>query len=88
MEQDKSPEVDPRALAKARGKTHVEPPPISTKAGGVYIPPARLRQMQGDIKDKESEAYQRMTWEALKKSIHGFVNKVNVGNIAMLIPGE
>lgn len=49
---------------------------ISTRSGGVYIPPARLRMLQAQIEDKESEAYQRMTWEALKKSINGLINKV------------
>ena len=32
-----------------------------------------------------SLAYQRMSWEALKKSINGLINKVNVSNIAMII---
>ena len=35
--------------------------------------------------DKSSKEYQRMTWEALKKSINGLVNKVNVSNIANII---
>lgn len=32
-----------------------------------------------------SLAYQRMSWEALKKSINGLINKVNVSNIANII---
>ena len=28
-----------------------------------------------------SEAFQRLSWEALKKSINGLINKVNVSNI-------
>ena len=28
-----------------------------------------------------SEQYQRLSWEALKKSINGLINKVNVSNI-------
>lgn len=28
-----------------------------------------------------SAAYQRIAWEALKKSIHGLTNKINVDNI-------
>lgn len=28
-----------------------------------------------------SVAYQRVAWEALKKSLHGMINKVNVGNL-------
>jgi len=58
---------------------------ILTRTGGAYIPPARLRQMQESITDKSSAAYQRMAWEALKKSINGLVNKVNVANIANIV---
>ena len=32
--------------------------------------------MQEGIKDKNSMAYQRIAWEALKKSVNGLVNKV------------
>ncbi|EDV26964.1 uncharacterized protein TRIADDRAFT_23262 [Trichoplax adhaerens] len=53
--------------------------------GGAYIPPARLRMMQEQITDKSSENYQRLSWEALKKSINGLVNKVNVGNMSDII---
>eukprot|EP00795_Rhopilema_esculentum_P013655 gene13655-4555_t len=58
---------------------------ILTRTGGAYIPPARLRLMQESIKDKSSVEYQRMAWEALKKSINGLVNKINVANIANII---
>ncbi|VDD81918.1 unnamed protein product [Mesocestoides corti] len=58
---------------------------IFGKTGGAYIPPARLRQMQAKITDKSSDAYQRIAWEALKKSIHGLINKVNVSNIAQVV---
>ena len=53
-----------------------EQDPLLTRTGGAYIPPARLRMMQEAITDKASAAYQRLTWEALKKSINGLVNKV------------
>jgi pre-mRNA-splicing factor CWC22 len=47
------------------------------KRGGVYIPPFRLKRMIQDAKeDKGSEQYQRMMWEALRKSVNGVVNKV------------
>uniref|UniRef100_A0A4W4EGM9 Pre-mRNA-splicing factor CWC22 homolog n=1 Tax=Electrophorus electricus TaxID=8005 RepID=A0A4W4EGM9_ELEEL len=59
--------------------------PILTRTGGAYIPPARLRMMQAQISDKSSLAFQRMSWEALKKSINGLVNKVNVSNIGNII---
>lgn len=67
----------------------VEPPKVkkdllTSKTGGAYIPPAKLRMMQAEINDKSSEAYQRISWEALKKSIHGFINKINVDNIGIV----
>ena len=57
------------------------------KAGGAYIPPFRLEQMQAEMQDKSSPEFQRMTWEALKKTINGLVNKVTRGNISGLPPG-
>lgn len=59
---------------------------LDARSGGVYIPPARLRALQASITDKDSEQYQRMAWEALKKSINGLVNKVNVANIKNIVP--
>ena len=58
---------------------------LTTKTGGAYIPPAKLRLMQKNITDKSSEAYQRLAWEALKKSINGLINKVNSPNIAVIV---
>lgn len=40
--------------------------------------------MQAQITDKSSAAFQRIAWEALKKSIHGHINKVNVDNIGII----
>ncbi|EDW90284.1 pre-mRNA-splicing factor CWC22 homolog [Drosophila yakuba] len=57
---------------------------LTSRTGGAYIPPAKLRMMQSQITDKASAAYQRIAWEALKKSIHGYINKVNVTNIAII----
>ncbi|KAF2692059.1 MIF4G-domain-containing protein [Lentithecium fluviatile CBS 122367] len=57
-----------------------------TRAGGAYIPPARLRAMQAAITDKSSPEFQRMAWEALKKSIQGMINKCNVANIKQIVP--
>ncbi|KAH8880724.1 MIF4G-domain-containing protein [Thozetella sp. PMI_491] len=56
------------------------------RSGGTYIPPARLRALQAQITDKKSKEYQRMAWEALKKSIKGLINKINVSNIKHIIP--
>lgn len=57
---------------------------LTSKTGGAYIPPAKLRMMQAEITDKSSAAYQRIAWEALKKSIHGYINKVNTSNIGII----
>jgi pre-mRNA-splicing factor CWC22 len=55
------------------------------KAGGAYIPPFRLKQMMQEAQDKSSAEYQRMTWEGLKKSINGLVNKVTKTNITSIV---
>merc|ERR1719335_1282702 len=55
------------------------------RAGGVYIPPFKLARLQEEIEDKTSPEFQRQAWEALRKSINGLVNKVNVGNIKNLV---
>jgi len=55
------------------------------RSGGVYVPPFKLARMQKEIEDKTSAEYQRQTWEALRKSINGLVNKVNVGNIKNIV---
>ena len=59
---------------------------LNMRSGGTYIPPARLRALQSHITDKNSKEYQRMAWEALKKSINGLINKVNVSNIKFIVP--
>ncbi|KAH9918401.1 MIF4G-domain-containing protein [Epithele typhae] len=59
----------------------------NSRSGGVYMPPARLRAMQEEAgKDKTSAEYQRLSWDALRKSITGIVNRVNVANIKMVVP--
>ncbi|KAL9107671.1 MAG: hypothetical protein Q9227_007478 [Pyrenula ochraceoflavens] len=70
-----------QALAKAEYEKL-----LTMRSGGTYIPPARLRALQAHIVDKTSKEYQRMAWEALKKSINGLINKVNVGNLRHVIP--
>lgn len=59
---------------------------LNMRSGGTYIPPARLRALQSQVTDKSSKEYQRMAWEALKKSINGLINKVNVSNIKFIVP--
>jgi len=55
------------------------------RSGGVYIPPFKMARLQKEIEDKTSPEYQRQAWEALRKSINGLVNKVNVSNIKNLV---
>ncbi|KAF8968251.1 armadillo-type protein [Flammula alnicola] len=60
---------------------------LNTRSGGVYMPPARLRAMQeAASSDKSSPEYQRLSWDALRKSITGIVNRVNIANIKMIVP--
>lgn len=60
---------------------------ISTKSGGVYMPPARLRALQAAAsEDKASPEYQRLSWDALRKSLTGIVNRVNITNIKNVVP--
>lgn len=58
---------------------------LTARSGGVYVPPARLRALQASVQDKTSKEYQRMAWEALKKSINGLVNKATAGNMRSII---
>jgi pre-mRNA-splicing factor CWC22 len=63
---------------------------LNARSGGVYVPPARLRALQAQFTDKNTKEYQRMAWEALKKSINGLINKVHsyfrVSNIRLILP--
>ncbi|XP_066136866.1 pre-mRNA-splicing factor CWC22 homolog [Saccopteryx bilineata] len=86
----KSPEPSVTQSSSAQDEPTVkkkkdELDPLLTRTGGAYIPPAKLRMMQEQITDKNSLAYQRMSWEALKKSINGLINKVNISNIGIII---
>ncbi|KAI6009429.1 hypothetical protein F5J12DRAFT_823556 [Pisolithus orientalis] len=59
----------------------------NSRSGGVYVPPARLRAMQAAAAtDKSSQEYQRLSWDALRKSITGIVNRVNIANIKQVVP--
>ena len=59
----------------------------SSRSGGVYMPPARLRALQAAAaQDRSSAEYQRLSWDALRKSITGIVNRINVSNIKHVVP--
>ena len=57
--------------------------PDGTRAGGLYVPPQRLKRLSYDPK---SAQFQRQTWEALKKSLNGLINKLSEQNIKNIIP--
>lgn len=60
---------------------------LGTRSGGVYVPPARLHALRAAAaKDKTSPEYQRLAWDALRKSITGIVNRVNITNIKNIVP--
>lgn len=60
---------------------------VGSRSGGVYMPPARLRALQAAASgDKASAEYQRLSWDALRKSITGIVNRVNIANIKLVVP--
>jgi pre-mRNA-splicing factor CWC22 len=62
--------------------------PVGGRTGGVYIPPFKLAMMQrarGET-DKSTPENQKLSWEALRKSINGLINKVNVTNIKHIVP--
>ncbi|KAJ7584937.1 armadillo-type protein [Mycena floridula] len=60
---------------------------VGSRSGGVYMPPARLRALQAAASsDKTTPEYQRLSWDALRKSITGIVNRVNIVNIKQVVP--
>lgn len=83
-EGEKKPATEPKFDAQAEYEKLLG----SSRAGGAYIPPARLRAMreQAATEDKSGAEYQRLSWDALRKSITGIVNRVNVNNIKDVVP--
>lgn len=62
--------------------------PTGGRTGGVYIPPFKLARGKAldDANDPASAENQKISWEALRKSLNGLINKVNVSNIKNIIP--
>jgi pre-mRNA-splicing factor CWC22 len=63
---------------------------LKTRSGGVYIPPFKMKQLlaeSGALDDTSgaSESFQRLQWDALRKSINGLINKANVANIRNIV---
>ena len=58
----------------------------SSRSGGVYMPPARLRSLQGAAaQDRSSVEYQSLSWDALRESITSIANRVNVSNMKHVV---
>ena len=60
---------------------------MPAQAGGVYIPPFKLKRMLEELKTAEASTpeHQKYMWEMLRKSINGIINKVNVSNIQNVV---
>jgi hypothetical protein len=52
----------------------------------VYVPPHKLKEQTNNLTDHRTEKFQRLQWDALRKSVNGLINKVNTGNIKNIIP--
>ncbi len=53
-----------------------------SERGSKYVPPFKLARILEDAKkDKSSVEYQRLSWDSLKKSLNGLINRVNATNI-------
>ncbi|KAJ1651031.1 pre-mRNA-splicing factor cwc22 [Dispira simplex] len=77
----------PRLRSRSRSRPYSPPAKRpNLTGGGAYIPPAKLRMLQQQVTDRNSEAYQRLNWETLKKRINGTINKVNTANFKFIIP--
>ncbi|XP_049350158.1 uncharacterized protein LOC125814739 [Solanum verrucosum] len=76
---------DVSKVQKQDGNLNVDTAKLG-RSGGVYIPPFKLAMMMKEVQDKSSVEYQRMTWDVLRKSINGLVNKVNAANLKNIIP--
>jgi len=79
-----SPSSDRRRSRREEGS---KPEALISKlrAGGVYIPPFKLRKLQKQVTDKKTIEFQRLNWDALRKSINGIINKVNINNIVHVV---
>lgn len=72
------PAVKDEGVVQAFWKKH-------SRSGGAYIPPRRAAMMEQSLPEEGTEAYQRLSWEALRKSLNGLINKVNTANIKEII---
>lgn len=75
--------VPSTSMVKKPDPSPAQNPAFTGRAGGVYIPPHKLRALHEELMrtSQHSEQHQRLMWEMLRKSINGVINKVNVVNI-------
>ncbi len=80
--------VSPRGISHGTIRCGCNCGTATGKTGGVYIPPFKLARMMAEQaqQDRASPEFQRLTWEALKKSLNGIINKVNTVNIKNILP--
>ena len=70
-----------------------KPPPeiarfLARQQKGIYVPPQRRKQLEKYVpvpKDRNSRAYQEMTWFKLRKGIHGLINRITGLNIKEIL---
>ncbi|KAJ6826897.1 pre-mRNA-splicing factor CWC22-like protein [Iris pallida] len=86
LDRDRQKDEDTKKEEKEAIPVKQLPDAGTIRTGGIYIPPHRMAQMMRDVQDKSSDQYQRLSWDALRKSINGLVNKVNATNIKNIIP--
>lgn len=89
VEITEAPEIEVPAAVRKNGRNDlVTGGPSGGRTGGVYVPPFKLAMMRKAMaaSDKSSQESQKLSWEALRKSINGLINKVNVSNIKHIIP--
>lgn len=70
---------DKKKLENRPGKKNILAERFSSRAGGIYIPPHKLRKMREQMMQEAKEdpkVEQRFKWELLRKSINEIINKV------------
>ncbi|CAD6264136.1 unnamed protein product [Miscanthus lutarioriparius] len=72
----------PRTAEVEVGHTTAAPPSKRCDGGGIYVPPYRATTDDAD----EESGYERRSWDALRRSITGLVNKATAANIRHVAP--
>merc|ERR1719183_406692 len=59
--------------------------PVKKKSYNIYVPPFKQAQLTTQSRDNGRVQLQKLTWDALKKSLNGLINKVNIINLRNII---